>query len=161
MSATPMLWHYTIGQHYQRILAEKTIRPSTAYIEPASCPVVWFSRNQVFEPAATRGLITDDGSVEPLTMDELAVHAAGLYRIGVARETAPHNWDDYVRLSGLPRDVIIGLRKLAKNKGASLKDWFASFDPVDHTKWLVVEAWQNHTWTHGGPGAASNIIVHS
>ena len=159
MSATPTLWHYTFGQHYQRILAEKAIRPSSAYIEPAKFPVVWFSRNRIWEPAAMRSLITEDGDLKPLTMEELGQQAGGLFRIGVAKETAPHNWDDFVRLSGLPKDVIIGLRKVAKSRVANLKDWFASFEPVDQSKWLLVEVWQNKAWTHGGPGSAKDIIV--
>ncbi len=159
MSAAPLLWHYTIGHFFQRILNEKTIRPSSTYIEPAKFPVVWFSRNPVWEPAAMRSLITDDGSVQPLTMEELGQHAGGLYRIGVAKATAPHSWDDFVRLSGLSRDSISRLRRSAKARGANLKDWFASFEPIEASQWQIVEVWLNHAWTNTNPVPTKEIIV--
>ena len=159
MNDSQMLWHYTIGQHYQRIVADNAILPSSAYLEPAKCPVVWFSRNPIWEPAAVRALVTDDGSLQPLTMEELGQQAGGLYRIGVAKETAPHNWDDFLRLSGMSRDNITRLRRVAKYRGANLKDWFASFEPIDRSKWLIAEVWWNHAWSQGQPAPSNEIIV--
>lgn len=146
MSTTSLLWHYTIGLNYRLILADRAIKPSAAYTAAKKWPVVWFSRNQVWESAATKGIETDDGTWQQLTQEELGKVAGGLYRIGVAPETAPHHWDDFVRLSGIAREFALGLRKAAKARGANHKDWFASFDPVDQTKWLAVDVWENCQW---------------
>jgi hypothetical protein len=146
MSTTSLLWHYTIGQNFQLIVADKTIKLSSAYSGTNDWPVVWFSRNQVWESATTKGMEMPDGTWQQLTNEELQEKAGGLYRIGVARETAPHNWDDFVRLSGISHAIAAGLRRTAKEKNASHKDWFASFDPVDQAKWLAAEVWENHQW---------------
>jgi hypothetical protein len=146
MSTTSLLWHYTIGQNYRLILAHKAIKPSAAYTGTKDWPVVWFSRNQVWESSATKGLEKPDGTWQLLTLDELREVGGGLYRIGVAREAAPHNWDDFVRTSGIAAQIAADLKRAAKEKGASHKDWFASFDPVDSLQWLAVEVWENHQW---------------
>ena len=159
MDPTSLLWHYTFGQNFQRILADAALKPSAAYLSREGCPVVWFSRNRVWEPAALRGLITDDGTVQNLTMEELGTHGGGLFRIGVARETVPHNFDDFVKKSELPRDRVAELRRVAKDKGANLKEWFASFEPVPREQWLAVEMWQNHAWVALTPSLPANFVV--
>jgi hypothetical protein len=156
MNTTDLLWHYTFGQHYQQILADQALKPSAAYLGKDACPVVWFSRNQVWESAATKGLVTDEGTVQNLTMDELRQHGGGLYRFGVARATAPHNWDDFTHKSGMSHDTLAELRRIAKSKSASLKEWFASFDPVVRSQWLAVEIFANNQWVtdfHSQPGS--------
>jgi hypothetical protein len=146
MSATSLLWHYTIGQNFQFIVADKAIKPSALYSGTKDWPVVWFSRNQVWESAVSKGMETPEGTWQQLTNEELNKMGGGLYRIGAARETTPHNWDDFVRLSGISHAIAAGLKRSAKDKGASHKDWFASFDPVDQAKWLAVEVWENQQW---------------
>lgn len=148
MSTTPLLWHYTIGQNYKLILADKMIKPSSAYTGTNEFPVIWFSRNQVWDSSATKGIDQPDGAWKQLTLEELREVGGGLFRIGVARETAPHNWDEFVRLSGMPRDRALGMRKVAKDKGASHKDWFVSFDPVERAKWVTVGLWENNQWVN-------------
>ena len=142
MSTTSLLWHYTTGQNYRLILADKAIKPSSAYSGTKDGPVVWFSRNQVWDSSTTKGLNQPDGTWRQLTTEELDKLAGGLYRIGVARETAPHGWDDFVRLSGIARSIAVDLRRAAKERGASHKDWFVSFDPVPQIQWLAAEVWE-------------------
>src|ERR1022692_422884 len=124
MSTKSLLWHYTIGQNYRLILADKAIKPSVAYTAFKKWPVVWFSRNQVWEAEATKGMESADGTWQQLTQAELGEVGGGLYRIGVAPETAPHDWDHFVRMSGIVREIALGLRRVAKAKGANHKDWF-------------------------------------
>jgi hypothetical protein len=160
MTTPSFLWHYTYGQNLQKIVADKSIKPSSKYVGKDAPPIVWFSRNPVWDSAATKGLITDEGTVQNLTMEELRQHGGGLYRIKVAKETAPHNWDDFVKKSGLAHDIIAELRRLAKDKGASLKEWFASFEPVNQEKWLAIEVMDNHKWISAIQGPQTNFVVH-
>ena len=159
MNATLMLWHYTFGQNFQRIVSDKAIKPSNAYLGTDAPAVVWFSRNQIWDSAATKSLVGDDGTVQNLTMEELRQHGGGLYRIGVAHETAPHNWDAFVQKSGISHDTAVELRRVAKKNGASLKEWFASFDPVEQSKWLAVELMDNHKWINAIQGPATSFNV--
>jgi hypothetical protein len=161
MNTTSMLWHYTFGHNYQRILADQAIKPMATYVAMEACPVVWFSRNQIWEAAATKGLVKDDGTVTNFTMEELGQHGGGLYRIGVAQETAPHNWDDFVRIGGIARDVVTELRRIAKKSNASRKDWFASFEPVKQSKWLALEVLVNHKWVSAAYGESGAFIIHA
>lgn len=159
MNTLPLLWHYTYGQNLQSIVADKLIKPSAKYVVKEAAPVVWFSRNQLWESAATKALIGDDGNVQNLTMEELRLHGGGLYRIGVARGSAPHNWDEFVTKSGISREIVAELRRLAKDKGASLKEWFASFEAVDQGKWLAIEVMDNHKWISAIQGQPTSFVV--
>ena len=161
MNTTSLLWHYTFGHNFQRILADRTITPSTAYAVKEARPVVWFSRNQIWEASATKGLVTDDGTVMNLTMEELRDQGGGLYRIGVAQETAPHNWDDFVRIGKISREVALELRRFAKLRNSNRKDWFVSFEPVVQDKWVAVEVLDNHTWVTAIYRQAPSIIIHA
>ena len=51
-----------------------------------------------------------------------------------------------LRISGIAAQIAADLKRSAKGKGASHKDWFASFDPVESLHWLAVEVWENHQW---------------
>ncbi len=62
-------------------------------------------------------------------------------------------------LSGLSRDSISRLRRSAKARGANLKDWFASFEPIEASQWQIVEVWLNHAWTNTNPVPTKEIIV--
>jgi hypothetical protein len=161
MNTTPMLWHYTFGHNYERIRADQAIKPMATYVAKEACPVVWFSRNQVWEATATKGLSTEDGMVTNCSMEELAQHGGGLYRIGVAQETAPHNWDDFVRIGKISREVALELRRFAKLRNSNRKDWFVSFEPVVQDKWVAVEVLDNHTWVTAIYRQAPSIIIHA
>ena len=96
-----------------------------------------------------------------LTMEELRDQGGGLYRIGVAQETAPHNWDDFVRMSGSSREIVAELRRIAKIRNASRKDWFVSFEPVNESKWLAVEVLDNHKWVSAIYHQPPSITIHA
>ncbi len=155
--STPLLWHYTIGQNYRLILADKAIKPSAAYTGTKNWPAIWFSRNQVWESSATKGLDQPDGTWKPLTLEELREVGGGLYRIGVAKETAPLTWDDFVRISGIAAQIAADLKRSAKERGATHKDWFASLVPVHSLQWLAVEVWENNQWVSVENSQASQV----
>ena len=158
MSTTSLLWHYTIGQNYRLILADKAIKPSPAYSGTKDGAVVWFSRNQVWDSSTIKGVDEPDGTWRKLTTEELEKVGGGLYRIGVAREAAPHDWDDFVHLSGIARFIAADLRRTAKDRGASHKDWFVSFDPVPQAQWLAAEVWENHQWISVEKSQANQVV---
>jgi hypothetical protein len=82
-----------------------------------------------------------------IQLDRKRIHERfGLGRIGVAEETAPHNWEAFCRLSGASRKTINGLRKGAIEMGGRPSEWFVSFEAVPAAMWLSVEWWDGVAW---------------
>jgi hypothetical protein len=96
-------------------------------------PAVWFSLRRDWDPAVGFGWTGPDAFV-------LVSDVGGVARIGVAPETAPYTFDDYVRIGGLhPRAVSMRLAEDRDRLGSNPDDWRVSLDPVPASKWLRVE----------------------
>lgn len=78
--------------------------------------------------------------------DELCGLVGGLYRIGVTRDVAPHNWDDFKRLSGASAKMTYYMRRTAYSVGARISEWFVTFEPVTRDKWVTIQEWNGKTW---------------
>lgn len=90
--------------------------------------------------------IPDDGvPARKLYMDGLH-KVYGIYRIGVAPETAPLTWDDIKALSGMPAVDAGPPSARSPKRGANLKEWRGSFDPVSRDHWLAVEKFDGFNW---------------
>src|SRR5262249_26455803 len=137
MSDERLLWHYTIRVHFQSILQDALIKSATSGVPQGERPVVWFTRNESWEPTANKVFQRPDGTARLSTTEEMLRLGQGLIRIGVKRETAPHNWDEFVRLGGASERTIKELKDTAKARGSNHKDWFVSFDPIPREKWVV------------------------
>src|SRR5437867_4326059 len=93
--AQPMVWHYTVQRHLPGIIASEEIRPATAGVPRGERPVVWFSANPEWEATANKdALNVRTGMVERLSR-ERTHDLFGLARIGVAPESAPHDWEAF------------------------------------------------------------------
>lgn len=141
-----MLWHYTAVERLRRILQDGEIRPATQGIPKKQKPAVWFSSNPVWEPSANRLWQDLDGRVVRLSKDQTHVLGGGLARIGVAPDTAPHDWKAYKRLSGISTARAKAIYEEAIRAGARPGEWLASFDAVGRAKWLSVEVWDGDRW---------------
>jgi hypothetical protein len=142
---------YTIGQKFAQIARDGVIKPATAYVSPRERPVVWFSTHPLWEPTACKMVQAPDGRLRRLTREETARYGGGLVRIGVAPESAPHNWQAYRRLSGVNPHIASGLAKSGKDQGADPRHWYVSFEPVPAALWMAVEAWHNGPWIRADP----------
>lgn len=153
-------WHYTVGQRWEQIRSSGSIRPAIAGVPKGERPVAWFSRREPHEPTATTLMRDSASEVRQASELEIKLHLGGRVRVGVAPQTAPHDWAAFVRLSGISQDMADGLVQAARERGADPGDWFASFDPVPAAAWRAVEwwfagAWQPmHDWVPAGPDAA-------
>lgn len=145
-----ILWHYTCGIKIQSIISDGLIKQATAHIEPGEKPVVWFSSNKLWEPTASKATMRNN-RLYRLTRDETEREASGLFRISVSKETAPHNWDDYVNLSGASSQMISLMKKNGYNQGSRISQWFFSFDPVPRSKWISFDQFVNGIWTSIDP----------
>lgn len=141
-----ILWHYTIKDYLSRIIETGEIRPATAGITAREKPCVWFSTNQTWEPTANKLIERQDGFICPGTKETTEKYGGGLVRIGVAPETAPHNWHAFKRLSNISAKVAKAMYNAGIDSGAKPSEWFVSFNSVPRPKWLAVETWNGVAW---------------
>lgn len=141
-----MLWHYTVVQRLQQILQDGELRPSAVGVPKKEKPALWFSSNPVWEPSVNRLWQDIDGRVVRLSKDQTHVLGGGLARIGVAPETAPHDWKSFKQASGIATARAQSIYDDAVRIGARPGQWFATLEPVPRGKWLSVEVWENETW---------------
>ena len=148
MSATHsgLIWHYTIKVRLDLILADRLIKPATAYLSPGEKPAVWFSSNQSWEETANKSYVDPDGSIHHGAKLTTHTRGGGLIRIGVDPETAPHDWQAFKSLSGINSKHAKGLYQAACQCGAHPGEWFVSFDPVSCDKWRAVEVFDGTNW---------------
>lgn len=155
-----MIWHYTTGQKLPSIKADGVILTSE-FICRKEREAVWFSSNPLWEKSAAKGwydpLTGREGMFQ--TMEEHVEHCGGLFRIGVAPETAPHDWNAFRRLSGILPKYANGLRSLGYEWGARISEWFVSFEPVPQTEWLTIEKWEHDAWNRCPAGHAAEAMA--
>lgn len=125
-------YHYTTGYWARLIVEDGEIKMTNIRVSPQERPVVWFSVNPTWDGNADKGR-EDSG------MRGSAETGGGIYRFAVAPETAPHNWNEFVRLSGVSEKRARMLCRAAKEMNASHRQFFVSFEPVTADKWLAIE----------------------
>ena len=155
-----MIWHYTTGQKFPLIKAEGVILTSK-YISRKEREAVWFSSNPLWEKTAAKALFNSLTGERRLlrTMEEHVEHCGGLFRIGVAPETAPHDWNAFRRLSGILPKYANELRNIGYERGARISEWFVSFEPVPQTEWLTIEKWEHDAWNRCSVGHAAEAMA--
>jgi hypothetical protein len=145
-SDSALLWHYTSGDRWQQIRSSGVIRVATALVDPAERPAAWFSSEPEWEETATKMALRRDGSVIQLSRDQMAALCGGLVRIGVDPASAPHDWHDFRRLSGVSTGMVEHMETWARERGADPAHWFCRFSPVPAAEWRKVEAWAQAGW---------------
>jgi hypothetical protein len=137
-----LIWHYTVGLRLNYILKDRCIRPATDAVPIGERPAVWFSANQLWEETANMAILVDEfGNMRRRSKVETHNNGGGGVRIGVAPETAPHDWNDYKRLSNIhPKDANAIAQQYRP------WEWFVSFENVPEEKWLAVEYFDGETW---------------
>lgn len=142
-----MKWHYTTGRYLVGILKYRELRPEMIGADGIEFPAVWFSTRDDWEPTATKWLYDFyNREYRRLSLTEMQTADGGLFRIGVADHTAPFNWDDFKRQSGISEATASLLVTKGRQFGASDRDWFVSFVPVPASYWLSVEMLRDGHW---------------
>ena len=129
MSAVRVAWHYTIGNHADRIVAGGLILPATTFVPEGEKPCVWFSTRQHWEPTATKGIVGPDGVRQNATMQEMLTLGGGLARFGLPVADLI-GWRDIQHMTGMSRETARTLAKVARLQGADPAFWFGSLEPV-------------------------------
>ncbi|MCG3135645.1 MAG: hypothetical protein HMLKMBBP_03367 [Planctomycetes bacterium] len=150
-----ILWHYMPGRAFRPTFEEGLVRTSPdpellrrqgVTVVPEGYydakPVAWFSAEPVWEPSTALRIRGKDGNPQyVLDMAENARLGGGLFRIGVAPETAPLTWTGYRKGGYDAPDVCNRMAKRAAQIGSDVRKWFASARPVPRAEWIAVETW--------------------
>lgn len=136
-----LVYHYTVGGNFTKILASGVILPADIGVQPPERPIVWFSTNPIWENTVIKGIPVVGGGYVNMGWAELNHFGIPLIRIGVARETAPLRWRDLREQSLMPSEIASGLVRAAKMEFAQPGEWRGTFEPVPAEKWLSVETY--------------------
>jgi hypothetical protein len=91
--------------------------------------VVWFTTRRVWEPTATTLIQPLGGDPRPATETEIKVRLGGKVRVGVAPETAPYDFADFERMSGVDPKIAAGLVEIARRDGSDPRDRGSALPP--------------------------------
>lgn len=137
-------YHYTIGTRADGIFASGEIRPATECVPSHELPVVWFSRNDKWEPTASKG-ITNGRTQRTATMREMALFGNGLFRFGVDAETLIP-WRHLLAAAGIRSGTVRRLERAGRKSGALPSDWFGNIGAVPMTRVVRVEQFCDGLW---------------
>ncbi|MBT9486801.1 MAG: hypothetical protein IV093_04750 [Rubrivivax sp.] len=120
---TTLAWHYTIAEKVDSILTAGHLwGTADEVLFPGERPVVWFSLNQTFEPAATKRVIdAATGLLRDMTWREM--RAEGLYRFGVSPRALLCG-DRLRRAARIPAHLWRDLHTVGLQMKADPTDWF-------------------------------------
>lgn len=166
-------WHYLVGRLFVPAWREGLLRmsPDPELLKRQGVdrapegyydcrPVVWFSVAEPWEPSTAIKVRGPDGTMQFVRdIDENARRGGGLFRVGVAPETAPISWTDY-RKGGFDRpDVCNRMAKAARDLRADPQNWWASDVPVPRALWTAVEEWKGGAWVPYTPPARDTVTI--
>jgi hypothetical protein len=137
-SLAPMVWHYTIGNQLLKIVANGCLSPTSVTGPAQKRPILYFSRNQIWEPSANRLLKQPDGQFRQLTMDETGQLGRGLLRFGLEPKRL-HGWPEIAHKAKMHKSGIRLLEKEAPTIGAKPSEWCGTTQPVPLTKITRIE----------------------
>jgi hypothetical protein len=133
------IYHYTTGDRFLRIIADRAILPATAHVAPPEIPAVWLSSAPVWEPSATKGVI-ENGVRRQASLAELVGLCGCLVRIEInpARVCllGPSDFPDALNI---PPDIHQRLLAAGIAMGANPADWRAVAGPVPLTTFRQIE----------------------
>jgi hypothetical protein len=79
----------------------------------------------------------------------------GLGRVAIALATAPIDWVEFRRVSGVDPKMAKGMAVAAWDAQSDPELWRVSFEPVEREAWLSVERWDGARWVAIEPRRAA------
>lgn len=130
-AAQSYVFHYTAGVYLDKILASGELRPGAAGSgNPNEPGLLWFSRNQWWEPTATKMAVDADGRPKPLTLQQ-QLEEFGCIRFAlVADDRRLLQWAKACRYAGIKSSEQRKLEAFGRRKGGLPSDWLAITTPV-------------------------------
>ncbi len=139
------IYHYTSMLHLEIICKDGYLKTSDAERRlGVKKPALWFSKNTVWEPTATK-MLFDGTNIIHMTLEEQ------LRTIGMARFTIPFSnelvsWAKYRHVSKIEPGDYSGLAQIGIEKGAKPSDWYCSFKMIPLTRVIAIEEFDGSSW---------------
>ena len=143
-----MYYHYSALVTLPQIDASGYLRPSNAGGAADETPLLWFSKNQRWEPTATKLVMTSSGPVK-LTLAE-QLEQFGCIRFGLPfDDPRMMDWRKACKVASISTAERKSLETVGKQDGALPSDWFAvkeiiylnevSFEVYHQNKWILTD----------------------
>lgn len=153
-AAAPSLWHYTAGHKLPLILESGALRPNGAKIAPNERPVVWFSAEAVYEPAAIK-LVQMPGKAKLRRPSVAELHEmVGVFRFAIDRKDARLSaWPSIHRKARISAPGVANMLRAGLEIGAKPMNWFGALEEIPLAD-LRFEAWTGQQWVAAQIGAS-------
>jgi hypothetical protein len=139
LAKTSIIWHYTHGGNFRRIVNDAVIKRATSGVVAPERPVTWFSVNQRWEATATRVPLLGQRVDEMQRLTHRA--CGGLMRIGIEAQHAPFGIGDFHREARCKLQIVEDLRRTGIRVGAVPTEWRFSLEDIPATLWKRIEIW--------------------
>jgi len=139
-----LAWHYTTGTNFFKIVETGFLLTTDAGIGPHEIPVLWFSRNQVWEPTSRKAVINSDGTLKKLTKRETFELGKGLVRFGFP-EALLVPWKNLPKQAQISYTNARALETRGHAQGANPADWMGNLSKIPINE-LVIEVMEESSW---------------
>jgi hypothetical protein len=138
-SAIMRLFHYTIGRHLPRIVADGRLMPSDSFPGTALA-ALWLSTNPVWEASIVKS--TFQGGVRVLLdKEQIRDLGQGLFRFEVQSGGHICTWREFIARSGIDPDLARRLEATGRDRGADPAEWYGALRPILRDEWLEIALW--------------------
>lgn len=144
LSRNELVWHYTTGDTYDRIVESGLLCPTAIGVVPPEKPVLWFSEHPSYEPTAIKSLLRN-GVIHKLSVPELYRFGGGLCRLGYSTAGLHHD-RDLREVALISRDTWRGLMSSGRRQGGNPLHWWGTTEAIPLGRLVVEMMDRNWTW---------------
>ena len=107
-------------------------------------PALWFSKNTIWEPTATK-MLFDGTNFIPMTLED-QLRTIGMARFIISFSNELVSWAKYRHVSKIEPGVYADMEQIGIEKGAKPSDWYCSFKMIPLTKVIDIEVFDGTSW---------------
>jgi hypothetical protein len=141
-----LIYHYTSGQHLQKILDTGELIVSQwekkNNVKPAA---LWLSLNPVWENTATKQVV-ENGKVRQLTKEEQHQNLGLIRFVIVFKKKTLCSWGKYKFDSNTLPQTYESMEQVGLKVGADPNEWYASFRNIPLSNCISCEKWNGKEW---------------
>ncbi|CAG9168278.1 hypothetical protein LMG23992_01077 [Cupriavidus laharis] len=141
MQPTNFVWHYTVGTRLPAIAESGLLIPARSLHATASLGVLWFSRQQTWEPSTAR-----TGWKRHPAARSAFPEKDGVFRFGLpASDIRLVPWPSVTRLADIDIPEAMAMVSAGLRRGGTPTDWLGVLAQVPLTE-LRFQRWDGAAW---------------
>ncbi|MCF7979671.1 MAG: hypothetical protein K9L82_17015 [Chromatiaceae bacterium] len=140
-----LVWHYTTGEKFLRIVEDGALMPSTIAVQPPEKPILWFSMAQDWEITASKFYLDEQGQRHKGNRETTRAQGRGLVRFGINPDRL-HPWPKIARKARMDQRLVQGLERAATKDGANPRDWLGTTKAILLDQIARIEVEENGAW---------------